>query len=776
MIRPFFAAILAALTGCAVLSGSQLDERYGAADPSRYDWPVPAQAGAPDFLRDVKPVLDGRCVVCHGCYDAPCQLNLASYQGVTRGSSRDVVYAARLKPSEPTRMFFDAFGNAGPSGWRAKGFAPVLNERAPSAEANREGSVLYRSLQLKRAHPMAVGARLPSDRFDFSLDRAQQCPGAEDMDAFEQKNPDWGMPFGLPALSDREHGVLARWIESGAAYRAAAPLPAAYTQHIARWESFLNGNSLKERLAARYIYEHWFVGHLHFDDLPGEEFFQLVRSKTPPGEAIDLVTTRRPYDDPGTERVWYRLRRLTDTPLAKTRMPYALNAARMARIKAWFHDSPYEVTALPSYAPEVASNPFAAFEQLPVPSRYRFMLDEAQFILQGFIKGPVCRGQVALNVINDHFWVLFLSPDLADIEHDGGFLARERRNLRLPAEHESTAGMLSWVPYAAREAAYLEAKSKYLKERLAAQPPTIEVLWDGGGRNANAGLTVFRHYDSATVVQGLVGEQPQTVMLMGYPLFERIHYLLVAGFDVYGNAGHQLSTRLYMDFLRMEGELNFLGLLPRAARQAARDRWYRGAAKEAIQHLQNADAYYPGETGIRYRSADPLGELYAMTRARLARVDPGRGAIRGSGMEELAYLRGRAVSFLPEASFITLRGASGGDRHYSLLVNRAHSNVTQMVGEGRRLRPEEDTLSVVNGFAAAHPNAFLVVEAKDLPAFSAAVRGLGSEADATKLLERYGIRRGDPLFWAHSDALHAAYRRLAPREAGVFDYNRYENW
>ena len=28
-----------------------------------------------------------------------------------------------------------------------------------------------------------------------------------------------------------------------------------------------------------------------------------------------------------------------------------------------------------------------------------------------FIKGPVCRGQVALNVIDDQFWVFFVQPD-----------------------------------------------------------------------------------------------------------------------------------------------------------------------------------------------------------------------------------------------------------------------------------------------------------------------------------------------------------------------------
>ncbi|MNC97502.1 Fatty acid cis/trans isomerase (CTI) [compost metagenome] len=56
------------------------------------------------------------------------------------------------------------------------------------------------------------------------------------------------------------------------------------------------------------------------------------------------------------------------------------------------------------------------------------------------------------------------------------------------------------------------------------------------------------------------------------------------------------------------------------------------------------------------------------------------------------------------------------------------------------------------------------------------MRGLASQADATKLLERYAIRRTEVRFWQHSDALHATYRRSVPREAGLFDYNRYENW
>src|SRR5688500_6932923 len=180
------------LAGGAVYYGHRLDKRYGPADPARFDRPPPAQP-APDYWRDVKTVLDSRCVVCHGCYDAPCQSDLASYQGVTRGANKDKVYdAARLLAAAPTRLFFNAWTNAE---WRGKGFYPMLNERAATPEANRDGGVMYRLLQLKCAHPLPAGAVLPAERFDFSLDRSQQCPSIEEMDRFEQRFPQWGMPF-----------------------------------------------------------------------------------------------------------------------------------------------------------------------------------------------------------------------------------------------------------------------------------------------------------------------------------------------------------------------------------------------------------------------------------------------------------------------------------------------------------------------------------------------------------------------------------------------------
>ena len=781
-MRAFFVSLLlAGLAGCAAYYGYRLDGQFGAADPARFDRPTVAHAEI-DFARDVKPILDNRCVVCHGCYDAPCQLNLSAYQGITRGAHRDVVYdSARLAAAEPTRLFTDAESNAA---WRAKGFYPVLNERNPEPEANRDGSVLYRALMLKRVHDLPPGGRLPEKEFDFRLDRHQVCPSIEQMDRFEEARPLWGMPYGLPALSAREHDTLARWIEAGAPYRGPAPLPAAHAQRVAEWERFLNGDSLKARLMSRYLYEHWFIGHLYFDDLPPGENFELVRSATPPGQPIKLIATRRPYDDPGVPRAYYRLRRVEGTLLSKTHIPYALNAARMARIRSWFLDAPYEVDTLPSYAPEKASNPFVTFRRLPIEARYRFMLEEAQFTLAGFMKGPVCRGQVALNVINDYFWIVFVDPAIEAGEQSAEFLAGAFDDLRLPAERESTAGLLSFRTYAKYEESYLRAKSERLNRALGQRrPASLDLLWNGEGHNPNAALTAFRHFDSASVVQGLLGERPQTVLVLGYPLLERIHYLLVGGFDVYGNVGHQLATRLYMDFLRMEGELNFIAFLPRAERQKVHDQWYRGASPPHVEHLRSVAAYFDHETGIRFASGEPLTELYALMKRHFVQVHVPRHEIAASGLSAVAQralarisaVRGTAASRMPETALLSVRGAGGRESVFTVLRHSAHLNVAAPFGEEKRRVPAEDELMVLSGFVGAYPNAFYLVEETELAQFARTVESLASEADYHALMGRFGVRRTDARFWAHSDRVHASYRAWAPREAGLLDYSRLEN-
>jgi len=773
--------LVALVAGCATIVGTlQLDDRFGQPDPARFDHPPAALAGTPDYQQDVRPILDQRCVTCHSCYDAPCQLNLASYAGITRGANPAQIYANRLLADPPTRLGFDARSTAE---WRRKGFFSVLNERAQTPEANREGGVMYRLLALKQAHPGPDGGRLSSRDIDLSLEREQICVTPEAADHYVRKHPERGMPFALPPLTPTEHQTLARWLEGGAPYTPPPALPPAALARVADWERFLNGDSAREQLAARYIFEHWYAGQLHFPEAPGR-YFELVRSRTAPGQAIDVIATRRPFDDPGVPRVWYRLRLLESTPVAKTFMPLKLDPARMERLRGWFLKPAYQVAALPGYDPEQASNPFATFRDLPVDSRYRFMLDDAQFIMQGFMKGPVCRGQVALNVIQDQFWVVFRAPNSAESKLVARMLDADAPNLQLPAAHQSNVGLLAWRDYAKLEARHLKDKSQALALVDDRHLPKVDGLWDGDGSNPTAGLTVFRHFDSASVLRGLVGERPQTAMVFGYALFERMHYLLLAGFDIYGNIGHQLATRLYMDFLRMEGELDFLALLPIKDRQAVLDYWYRGRSEPQTRYLADANAYFPRETGMRYRSADTLGELYAAVRGRVAPVrapmldwkgDLGLSAAEIAQLKRLSAIRGIPAAQMPELSILLLQRPNGKVSAVSLVRNSAHSNVAQIFDEDARRLPAEDTLLAIDGVAGAYPNALFAVDPEKLPDFVAAVGSLANVDDLTRLTDRFGVPRSDRRFWPLSDALHAEWRRRSPGEAAVLDYSRLEN-
>src|SRR5690606_38975631 len=122
-------------------------------------------------------------------------------------------------------------------------------------------------------------------------------------------------------------------------------------------------------------------------------------------------------------------------------------------------------------------------------------------------------------------------------------------------------------------------------------------------------LTIFRHFDSASVVEGLVGEKPKTAWVIDYALLERIHYLLVAGFDVYGNFGHQLITRMFMDFLRMEGESNFVALLPRDVRHKEMSSWYADQSPQFSDYLLRNVKPFDQPTQVQYQTTDYKSEL-----------------------------------------------------------------------------------------------------------------------------------------------------------------------
>jgi hypothetical protein len=766
------------ITGCTTIGVVEMEKRYGPANPrERVVESLPAHAV--DYWADVNPVIESRCVVCHSCYDGPCQLKMSSIEGIERGASEFQVYnSSRFKHAPMSRLYHDADT---PAQWREQDFFPVLNEFNNTPEANREAGVMYQLLRLKQENPLPEVKQLPVS-FDLSLNRKQFCATSETVQKYSRENPLWGMPYALPALSSAEEAVLMGWIEQGATYTARATMDPDYQTYIDKWEEFLIGDSLKSQLSARYIYEHLAFAHLYFSEVDKPVYFELVRSATPPGEPIKLISTRRPFNDPGVARVYYRIQQHLETIVVKTHMPYALDDKRMQRWQSLFIDAQYDVIALPSYEEKLASNPFLTFQDLPVKSRYQFMLDEAQFTIMGFIKGPVCRGQVAVDVINDHFWVFFVNPDGQSMEIDE-LLATSSSNMQLPAVREDSFKLVrEWHKFSAQEKTFLAEKDQILSDNLNGDHKIdLNLIWDGNGSNPNAALTVFRHFDNASVEQGLLGQTPKTAWLIGYPVLERIHYLLVAGYDVYGNVGHQLLTRLYMDFLRMESESNFLGLLPESARIRERNFWYREAAKEVEEYMALPQFEHNSVVAIDYQTDDEKTELFGLVEQRLKNVLPNRHRLEAvpdarirTTLIPLSRLSGTPVNLMPQTAFVRIKAAAG-DQYLTLIHNDAHLNITSMFGEKKERAPDEDTLDVIPGFIGSYPNAFFVLEESELTSFVNRISALQTEQDYARLLDDYGIRRTNPDFWSNSDTFHQAFQQQYPLVFGMLDYGRLEN-
>ncbi len=779
------------LTGCASSEPS-----ITAGQPAvEYDLLYSLPAEPISFDEDVRPILENRCVVCHGCYDAPCQLKLSSPEGIERGANKKKVYnGARITADDPTRLFVDAQTT---EAWRQKEFHPVLNEADANPLANLKNSVMYRMLRQKQLYPQARTGML-SDDFDVRLDREQTCPTIDEFDDYAAKHPKGGMPYAMPNLDRNEYATLVHWLAQGSPMPEDKPPSQAARQQIERWEAFLNGRSNKERLVGRYLYEHLFQAHLHFEGTEEREFYRLVRSATPPGEPVEVIPTRRPYGDPAGP-VYYRIVRHQGSIVAKMHLVYELSEQRLQRYRELFIEPDYEVASLPSYEPSVASNPIKTFAAIPVKSRYKFLLDDAKFYIEGFIKGPVCRGQVALNVIEDQFWVVFFDPDAEIMSLNDEFLDRVANYLASPSELEDNLRILSGRRH------YRNLVRKYIQTRESARtdfdPLDIDdamgYIWNGDGDNPNAALTIFRHMDSASVNYGFIGDYPETAWIIDYSVLERIHYLLVAGFDVYGNLGHQLNTRLYMDFLRTEGEDYFLAFLPAGRRQAIREAWYQGI-RESNKEDEGRVKWLGMEFVTGYETDDPQLELYT-------KLEDYLGTLAGDGdyinrctadecqprasatvlradraMQQAARMDGDIVQFLPDVAFVRVRtgGKPRDDLAYTMISNKAYKSVSSMFsGEklGDRRDYEYDTQTVVRWLEGAYPNFFYVVDIDDIERFVEEYNAISDRKQYEDFVARYGKRRTSEDFWEQADWFNAQYAREEPTLSGIYDFNRYQN-
>lgn len=739
-------------------------------------------APAISYTRDIQPIFTEKCVACHACYDSACQLNLGSAEGAARGATKVPVYDGERSQATPTtRLFYDAFGK---QAWQQKGFYSVLDAQGSQA------ALMARMLELGHTAALKPNARLPEE-IVLGLNRENMCATPGEFNAYAGAHPKEGMPLAVTGLSDQQYQTLQRWLASGAPIDQQGAAPSAReAAQVLQWENLLNAPGARESLVARWLFEHLFIAHLYFEDGEPGHFFQWVRSRTPSGQPIDLINTRRPNDDPGT-RVYYRLWPVEGVIVHKTHITYPLSAEKMARVKALFYSGDWQVSALPGYGPGRRANPFETFEAIPAQARYQFMLDNAEYFVRTFIRGPVCRGQIATDVIRDNFWALFQAPDHDLYITDARYRGQATPLLAMPGQNDDVGSVLSlWLEYRDKRNQY-EALRRDSYAELPA--PSWSTLWAG---NDNALLSIFRHFDSASVNKGLIGEVPQTLWLFDYPLLERTYYQLVVNFDVFGNVSHQAQTRLYFDLIRNGAEQNFLRLMPADSRDAFMDDWYQNSGKiklwldyEAIDddtptalHLDKKDPKrdFANQLLARYgdlnASPDPINRCGGAFCSRDG-IDPtlqdAEQALSRLTSRPAAGLK--VIDQLPEATMLRVETASGKRVVYSLLRNRAHSNVAFLLGEAYRYQPGLDTLTLYPGVLSSYPNFMFNIPAQEVPEFVAEMERVKDANRFEKIVDRWGVRRSHPLFWQYFHDLSQYIRETTPVEEGVLDMNRYEN-
>lgn len=733
------------------------------------------------YKNDIKPILDNRCVTCHSCYNSPCQLKLSSFEGLIRGASKEDVYANRLVAVSPTRLFVDAKNE---EQWREKKFFSVTNSLENSSD-----SLMLEFLNKKQENPTNKGNYSP-ETDDLACVKTKK-----ELDDYFKENPHKAMPYGFPALKKQEHELITKWLKSKKLEDdEKLDLSQKQKKQILAIEEFFNNENIKYQVTARYIYEHLFLAHLYFDK-SSDIFFEIVRSRTKTGK-IDIIATRFPYTQI-KEKFYYRVKPINSTIVHKTHMTYELNDKKLQRYKELFINTKWnEEPHMPVFDTKASVNALKTFKQIPAKSRYEFLLDDIHYILMTYIRGPVCKGQIALNVINDHFWVMFIDPKYDISIKDKNFLNDNLINLSIPNKYGETPDLLetfSIIDNYNQGKLFFENKHKAMQENFD-EGLSLNHLWKGNEKHdyKDAILTIYRHFDSASVHKGALGDTPKTMWVIDFPLLERLYYSLVAGFDIFGSTSHQFLVRKHMDRLRIEGETNFLEFLPKQSRKEYFNSWYKGWLAKRLSF------YVPSnnEVNINYSTKYPKEEfankLFSHLKVQKDRINfiekdylavkilkkyENKNQIEKTLKTLTLPNNSKFIQYHTDdktnLAYIKIELENGENLIYTMVINRWHDNVALMFNEDSRLNPKKDRINFIKGFIGSYPNIFVKVKQKDLSEFFNLIYDYQGTNEQKELLLKYIINRANENFWDEYDWFTKEFKKQNALEFGLFDLNRY---
>ncbi len=283
--------------------------------------------------------------------------------------------------------------------------------------------------------------------------------------------------------------------------------------------------------------------------------------------------------------------------------------------------------------------------------------------------------------------------------------------------------------------------------------------------------------------------------VIDYPQLERIYYSLVAGYDVYGNLSHQTNIRRYMDFLRMEGELNFIRYMPKDKRLDMMKSWYIG--DNDVQDFEKLAMTIP--SGVPYKTRYPKSEFIESV------VNDHILKKTNISFDKINYYAEGALPPLMPKQFNTIEDIRDGARSLTepvtgfinhvtdnglntmlvrvimpdgssivktLVINRWHDNVNSMFN-GEQSNPAKDTLDIIDRQVGSYPNVFVNVHHTDLPDFFDLMKNFKYTPEYITKFKKYFVSRGDENFWETFDWFQDNFNKEQPVRSGLYDLNRY---
>ena len=758
-----------------------------------------------DLYRDrIQPILAKRCVTCHACTSAPCQLNTTSYAGLVRGLSQENPHNQSVwrtfRDGTRTRLE-DRFS---PSVWRSLGFYPVL----PQAGRPPEQSLLY--LALNHESPAFVDGEAEDQARTLSLltEEKFECPlNPKEYREFREDYALARMPLGCSELPPSEKQQLIDWILNGApgpqgkglevltepTETSATRGDLEYVYRLVyEFEAFLNPSEGRRIAVARYLFEHLYAMNLYFADNPGE-FYRIVRSRTPSPEPIDLVVTEFVTDDPH-EAIFYRLEKVDKVIELKRHIPLQIGPAFISEMDEIFLNpaldddwgNPWAVHSYPN-------NPFEWFQTIPGLARGRFVERYAKKMMQVVARGAICHGSQPSYVSPDYAWFMVLKP-----ESDPTVMipALGKKNAKgqpdfsdFYAHPHDTRRSLVYPPnYPWRAKSYNRI---YLNG--------IDQLHPGGiGVEDISDVDLFfavRHETSLEFYSAKDVSVPgytEYKILWSYADYENFYYRTSVHYKYYGSVAHKFDAFYAVIQRRSLGEYMYALLQPDYNARQKLLRWFTTLRGRLFYQIRRTLLRYDLPERTSKEPAQPLALVSQKILRKFARYqnDPDKVHFHSSlrsglkvelqptihhaeefeqGLRTLVGKRGTFARYVPKLVHIRF----DRDHLYSFFVHRGHRNDKIIAMEAKSLLPEFDQLNVAKGLVGAFPYMFFDIHPTQARSFIEGIAGLRSADDWQELVGRFGIQREGPEFYPFLDWMHGWISRNLGDLGGLLDIRYY---